>query len=264
PRAFGLLVMSSVLVSACASSRLIRNPSPPAANVAWAASAPEGLTVEVHQLIFRNSGGSWVRDANWDEYVLTIRNDSQGTFDIQAIRLYSDKLPTPVESSTSLEQLEARSNSTLRALKDAGIIGGVGIVAPAAMIVGGVGTGGLLGMSSAGAAAAAIGVVAIPVGLIGGTAYVINRRRRDKDDKVLIERTLTERGFVVPLQIVPGTQLEKSAFFPVTPAPNRLVVTEMMDGKISEVAVELPALARLHLKPRHSPDAMHNSPGAPN
>jgi hypothetical protein len=57
------------LLCACASSRLLKNPLPAtAADLGWTVSAPEGLTIEVDQLIVRNSGGSWVRDANWDEY----------------------------------------------------------------------------------------------------------------------------------------------------------------------------------------------------
>jgi hypothetical protein len=245
-----LLLSTVVPLAGCASSRLIKNPRPTAqGSVGWAASAG-GLTVEVHQLIFRNSDGSWVRDANWDEYVLIIKNDSQETVALRGIELYSDKLPAPVQSSTSREQLDARSNSTLRALKDVGIVGGVGIAAPSALIVAGIGTGGgVLSASTAGLAAATVGVVAIPVGLIGGTVYVINRHHRDKEDKVLIDRILEQRGFAMPLQVAPGMQVQKSAFFPVTPAPTRLVVTEATDGGAGEVAVALPALARLHLKP---------------
>ena len=252
-----LLILSSLLLDGCVSSRLIKNPLPPTnADVGWSASTPTGLTVEVHQLIFRNSEGSWVRDANWDEYVLTIKNDSQETFELQGISLYSDKLATPVQSSTSREQLDARSNSNLRTLKDVGIVAGVGIVAPSAVIVGAVGTsGGILSASAAGATAATIGVVAIPVGLIGGTVYVIKRHHRDKADKVLIQGMLSERGFSVPLQIPPGMQVQKSAFFPVTPAPTRLVVNETTAGNGSEISVDLPALARLHLKPQRSASA---------
>jgi hypothetical protein len=260
-----LLMLAGLLLEGCASSRLITNlQAGTETEVRWAGSAPAGLTVEVHQVIFRNSGGSWVRDANWDEYVLTIRNDSRDTFEIQDINLYSDKLPTPVESTTSLEQLDGRSNSTSRALKDAAIIGGVGIVAPAALIVAGVGTsGGILSASAAQRAVALAGAIAVPVGLIGATAYVINRHRRDTEDKVLIERRLAERGFAVPLQILPGMQVRKSAFFPVTPAPRRLVVTETLDGKVEEVSVDLPGLARLHLKPTRSTRASDNSLGSP-
>ena len=75
----------------------------------------EGLTVEVHQLIFRNSDGSWVRDANWDEYVLMISTYSQDTVELLNINLYSDRLLAPVESSTSREQLRYAKERGLRA-----------------------------------------------------------------------------------------------------------------------------------------------------
>jgi hypothetical protein len=246
----GTLFMLSALLGGCASSRLLKNPKPSTvADVGWAATAPDGLTVEVHQLIFRNSGGTWVRNANWDEYVLTITNGAADAIEIQEIDLYSDRLPAPEASSTSREQLDARSNRTLRAMKDAGIVAGVGIVGPSALIVAGIGTsGGMLSASSAGAAAAAVGIVAIPIGLIGGTSYVISRHRQDKKDKVLLDRRLTERGYGVPLQIAAQSQMTKSAFFPITPSPSRLVLNYSIDGEVRQVALELPDLAGLHVK----------------
>src|SRR5580698_42823 len=98
----GALVSMTVLLNGCASSRLIKNPKPPTENdVGWAATSPEGTTLEVHQLIFRNTGGSWLKNANWDEYVLTVKNDSQEDMEIQSFYLYSDKLPAPVQSGTT-------------------------------------------------------------------------------------------------------------------------------------------------------------------
>jgi hypothetical protein len=251
------------LLCACASSRLLKNPLPATApDLGWTASAPEGLTIEVDQLIVRNSGGSWVRDANWDEYVLTVANKSPDWIEIRRVDLYSDRLPAPEESSTSREQLEARTSTTLRTLKDAGIIAGVGVVAPAALIAGAVGTsGGFMAASGGAAAVAAVGVVAIPVGLIGGTTYVITRRRRAKEDKVLIERKLVERGFGVPAQILPDMQVRKSVFFPVTPSPTRLVVDYISGGDSRELSLALPALAGLHLKAVRKPTASDQVPG---
>jgi hypothetical protein len=259
----GSLVLCGLL-GACASSRLLKKPLPTtAADLGWAASAPEGLTVEVDQLISRNGDGSWVRDANWDEYVLTVKNDSQAPFEIQRFDLYSEKLPAPEESSTSRDELEARTSRSLRALKDVGIVAGAGIVVPGALILSAVGTSGGFMSASAGAeAVAAAGVVAIPVGLIGGTVYVIKRRHRAKEDKALIEQVLIERGFSVPLQIAPGRQLRRSAFFPVTPAPTRLVVHYAAGGDSREVSVDLPALAGLHLTAPHSTNVSHDSPRA--
>src|SRR6202044_328557 len=252
----GLLILSGAL-HGCASSRVLKNPRPPAVpDVGWASTTPEGLKLEVHELIFRNGGGSWVKNADWDEYVLTITKESQSPLEIQSIYLYSDKLPAPEVSSTSREQLDARSNKALRAMKDVGIVAGVGIVGPSALIVAGIGTsGGMLSASGAGAAAAAVGIVAIPVGLIGGTVYIINRHSRDKKDKVLVQHIIEERGFIVPLQIAAQDQATKSAFFPITPAPNRLVVNYSNQGDAHEISLELPGLAGLHLKGTPAPSA---------
>jgi hypothetical protein len=157
--------------------------------------------------------------------------------------------------------LRARSNKTLRAFKDVGIVAGVGIVGPSALIVAGIGTsGGMLSASGAGAAAAAIGIIAIPVGLIGGTSYVISRYRRDKKDKVLIQHMIDERGFAVPLQISAQDQVTKSAFFPITPSPTRLVVTYLLHGDVHEISLDLPGLAGLHLKGTPAPSAPASAP----
>jgi hypothetical protein len=250
PALFGALVSLITLLDACASSRLLKTSQLPSeADVGWMASGPDAITLEVHQLIFRNAAGSWVKNANWDEYVLNIKNGSQETIQIQSLYLYSDKLPAPVESSTSREQLDARSRTALRTLKDVGIVAGVGIVAPSAMIVGAIGTsGGLLSASGGAAAVAAAGIVAIPVGLIGGTVYIINRHRQDKKDKLLIDQQLNQRGYGVPLEVAAQTGITKSAFFPITPAPTRLVLVYSIHGEVRQISLDLPELAGLHLK----------------
>ena len=142
-----------------------------------------------------------------------------------------------------------------------GIVAGVGIVGPSALIVAGIGTsGGVLSASGAGAAAAVIGFVAIPVGLIGGTVYVINRHSRDKKDKVLVQHIIDERGFIVPQQIPAQDQATKSAFFPITPSPTRLVVTYLLQGNVHEISLDLPGLAGLHLKGTPAPSAPASAP----
>lgn len=95
PTLIGGLLLLSGLLDGCASSRLLKNPQPPTeTDVGWAASSPEGTILEVHQLIFRNTGGSWVKNANWDEYVLTIRNDSEDAIEVQGISAISGRKPT--------------------------------------------------------------------------------------------------------------------------------------------------------------------------
>jgi hypothetical protein len=242
-------------VDGCASSRLLKQPLPSAAIATTPVSTTDGIAVSVQALIVRNGGGSWLKNANWDEYVLKIVNESGDPCEIERISLESDKIARPVPSSTSREDLEARSNRALRALKDVGIVAGVGIVLPSALIVGAIGTsGGLLSASAGAAAVAAAGVIAIPVGLIGGTVYVVNRRQRDAADRVLIDEKIQERGFGLPLTLPAGAEHTASAFFPITPSPLRLIVAYSSGAEMREVTVDLPGLVGLHLKGTARPD----------
>jgi hypothetical protein len=130
--AAGALVLYAVLLG-CASSGLLKDLlSVTAADLNWAAPVPDGPTLELHQLNMRNGVGSWVRDASWDDYVLTIRNDSQDPIEIQSLDLYSDQLSVPQQSSTDRRQLDAQSSATLPALKDAGVVADAGVLVPTA------------------------------------------------------------------------------------------------------------------------------------
>jgi hypothetical protein len=244
----GCLALSQLLGGCAIKSRVLPQPLPnQVADLRWTAASPQGLTLELDQVIVRNSGGSWVRDANRDEYVLTVSNDSAVPVEIDRFDLYSDKLPGPGESSTSREQLEARSSATLRGLKDVGIVAGAG-VASVGVVVAIVGTGGTM-LTGAAAVAAATGVVVLmPVAMVGSTVYVVKRRHRDRKDKVLIDHRLTERAYAVPVELAPGMPSKQSAFFPITPAPSLLVLEYKAGGESRQLALDLPDLAGLHLK----------------
>jgi hypothetical protein len=248
----GCLILSQLLGGCTLKSRVLRQPVPGAVtDLGWTASGPDGVTLEVDRIIVRNTGGSWVRDANWDEYVLTVKNASAVPVRIGEFSLYSAKLPAPEKSTTSREQLEARSGTTLRDLRDAGIVAGAG-AATAGVIVAIMGTGGTL-VTGAAATAVVAGVFVFPVALVGSTVYLVERHHRDRNDRVLIEHKLLERGFSVLTELTPGVPVTRSAFFPITPAPSRLVLEYTAGGEARRLSLDLPDLAGLHLKAPRAP-----------
>jgi hypothetical protein len=256
----GFLVLCCLLNACAVKSRLLPEPLPTeVSELGWAASAPAGLTLEIHQLILRNSGGSWIRDANWDEYILTAKNDSQMPIVIEHFELYSDMLHAPAQNSISREQLESQTSTTLRTLKDVGVIAGAGLV-PVGLTVAIVGTGGAF-VTGAAAGAAVASIIMVPVALVAGTVYVVKRHRRTNEDKVLIDHALIERGFSTPIEIASGAELKKSAFFPITPAPTRLAVQYAAGGVSHELSLDLPALAGLHLKALPAADVSRHPTG---
>jgi hypothetical protein len=231
-----------VALSGCA-SRLLKEPLPPeSVELGWTANAPEGLTVVLDQVIVPNGGGSWVRNASWDEYVVTLKNAPLQVLSIEGFELYSGKLSAPVHSTTSRQQLEKQTSATQRSLKAAGIIVGTTVVTTGAAAAT-AGSGGWIISAAAGAA-----IVAFPIAVIGSTTYVIARHHRNQKDRELIESELMGRGFGGAEPIAPGTTIQKSAFFPVTPAPNRLIVHYTAAGESRDLSLDLPALANLHLE----------------
>lgn len=235
------LFVTCVMLAGCASSRVLKAPVPTkGSDLGWEAATPDGLSVAIDQVIVPNGGGSWVRDANWDEYVVTIVSDSRTPVAIEGIDLYSAKLTLPVPGSNSQEQLAMQRNRLQQNLRDVSLVGGAGVASAGAAAAVASGVGATAGYVSAAALAA---VVVFPIAVIGGTSYVVSRHNRAKEDKVHIDDIFQERGLGIPVQINPGAQLRKSVFFPLTPDPTRLVVHYMVDGTSQELAVNLPAMA---------------------
>jgi hypothetical protein len=259
-----ILLLASVGLTACSpQSRLLHEPLPARDTIiGWADTAPDGLHVELHQVIVRNGAGSWLRDANWDEYVVRLANHSAAPLRIERFELQSARLVGVVACSTSRTQLEKQSSATLRTLKDAGIVAGAGVVsagAAAGAAVAVVGTGGTIVAS---AAAAAAGIVLLPVGLVTGGVYVHKKHKRERLDHALIDEQLAQRSFELPYELAAAADVSKSTFFPITPAPTQLVIGYAMAGEPHDLTLALPSLAGVHLKPAEAVRSVGRSPAA--
>ncbi len=244
------LLVACAVLGGCASSRVLKTPVPTKGfDLASEAAASDEFSVAIDQVIVPNGGGSWVRDANWDEYALTIVSDSQLPVEIEGIDLYSAKFALPVHSSNSQEQLTIQRSRLQQDLRDVGLVGGTGVASAgaAAAVASGVGA-----TASYVSAATLAAVAMFPIAVIGGTSYVVSRRNRSKEDKVKIDHIFQERGLGIPVQINPGEQLRKSVFFPLTRDPTRLVVHYTVDGTSRQLTVNLPAMAAPQLQAKKS------------
>jgi hypothetical protein len=242
-----MMVLCSLLSACSPQLRMMKEPSAEQIpDYRWAATAPDGLTVTIHTVLVRNGPGSWVRDADWDEDILTIKNSSMSAMKIEALRLYSPYLPDPQQSSLDLQLLENQSRETLKNVRDVAVVAGAGA------FVAGVGVAASAGAGAVGAAMAVpLATLALPV-LEYQMGAVAERRHLEHEDRSLIELTILERGLHLPLEVPAGGEATRSAFFPLTPGPNRLVIDYRIDGDRRVLEVPLPALAQLHLKPGHT------------
>jgi len=240
-----LCAVASTLLGACApTSRLLKPP------VAATEPSPlersqgtDGMAVQLQRVIVRNDPASWVRDAEWDEYVLTVRNDAPSLLVLRSIELSSDLLGSS-QHAVLPDELKSQTARNLDTMKAAGRVLLIGYA--------GIATGGVLAMSALG-----YGLVAplLPLAVIVAGVSAYRSQSQSNADDAVIEHELTRRGFSLPARLAPGSQLHGSAFFPVTPAPRRLLVRYDIDGAAREIAVDLGRFSALHLAPANAQEA---------
>ncbi|MEO5771954.1 MAG: hypothetical protein ABIQ29_07785 [Burkholderiaceae bacterium] len=240
-----LCAVASTLLGACApTSRLLK---PPVAATEPSplerSQATDGMAVQLQRVIVRNDSASWVRDAEWDEYVLTVRNDAPSLLALRSIELSSDLLGSS-QHAVSSGELKSQTAKNLDTMKAAGRVLLIGYA--------GIATGGVLAMSALG-----YGLVTplLPLAVIVAGVSAYRSQSRTNADNAVIEHELVRRGFSLPARLASGTQLQGSAFFPVTPAPRRLLLRYDLDGTAREIAVDLGRFSTLHLAPANAQES---------
>ena len=89
----------------------------------------------------------------------------------------------------------------------------------------------------------------LPLALIVGGISAYRSQSQANAEALVIEYEIKRRGFDLPAQLAPGAELQRSVFFPVTPAPQRMRLRYAVGADQRELVLALPALAGLHIKP---------------
>lgn len=234
-----LLVALVLLLVGCApASRIVRQGEGDSPQTLDLRTPEEGaLRARVQHLVVPDGPGSWVREAAWDEYGLTLSNSSSSPVVVQAIEVSSEHFTSAHQLDRG--ELEAISSKHFERMKTLGIVLMIGSAA-------------LTTAASVAFVAAGwtLATPAIPLLLAfeGVSAYRTMVRRAE--DRGVMDYQLARRGIHLPATIAPGSELTASAFVPVTPAPQRLAVRYLLEGEVRNAVVELAPLANLHLAPR--------------
>jgi hypothetical protein len=178
-----------------------------------------------------------VREADWDEYALVVRNDGGAPVQLRSISLANEILDN-VDHTTAPDQLKGETTRNVEAMKTAGrivVIGSTGVVTGVMVL----------------ASAAGYTLIApiLPLALLVGGISAYRNQSRTNAEALVIEYEIKRRGFQLPAELVPGAELQRSAFFPVTPAPQRLRLRYTVGIEQRELLIALPALSGLHIKP---------------
>ena len=231
-RQWRIAILATVVsLPGCGGTGLLKDPLPLSDGPAVAAASNEHLLVTVDSLIVRDGPGTWARNADWDEYRLTVRNLSEAPVRLERV-LVIDSLDRAVETAASRKELVRQSRKTVRRHRDAGldvkagagtstlVASGTVVTAMGLGTVSAAGTGALVsgGMASVGgAAAAASGMLLVgPALAVGGVARGVNNAR--------VNEQIETRHTGMPTLIPAAEAIHLRLFFPITPSPQRLVL----------------------------------------
>ncbi len=219
------ILCSLVVLTACGGSKIIKEPEPMVAMQPLAVASDQKLAVTLDWVIVRDGAGTWSRKADWDEYLLRVRNDSDQPLRVTRLTVV-DSLGAPTESVAKRKKLVKSSKNTARRYKKSGIKvkagSGRGTLGVAAAAAGGAAigaataTGGIMGGAGWGAAGGAV-IVLAPVLAVGGVMRGVNQSKVNSQ----IELRQTE----LPLNLEKGQEHALDMFFPIAPSPKTVVLT---------------------------------------
>ena len=174
--------------------------------------------------------GTWAKNADWDEYLLRVSNQSDQTITVTRI-IVVDSLDTQIAPGDGRKHLVKGSKDTVRRYKGSGIKikagrgAGTMLVAGAAVTTVGVGAvaaagyGAAMTGTAAGTAGAAAGGLLLlgPALAVGGIVRGVNNSKVNKEIEL--------RQTTLPVEIPANEEIGLDVFFPLAPSAKRVELT---------------------------------------
>ena len=222
PRFFGnciaAMVSTSMLLvglTGCGGTKVLKNPEPMELVNPLVIAADERLVVTLDWVIVRGGPGTWAKNADWDEYLLRVRNNQPEPVSITSIAVY-DSTQTRQSTIANRPALVKESKKTQKRYQGQGVKVKAGMGSGA--IVAAAGASAYVGMSvgaaaiyapGAAVAAAAGALILAPALAVGGVVRGVNNSKVNTLDRNPADRpspaTRAGTGAGIRSVLSPGT-----------------------------------------------------------
>ncbi|MGB5510196.1 MAG: hypothetical protein WBM87_00650 [Woeseiaceae bacterium] len=221
-------VLSAFAVAGCGGTKVLKEPQALQTTQSLATASEREVVATLDWVIVRDGPGTWARNADWDEYLLRVNNQSDQPITVTRL-VVVDSLDTRIESQPGRKELIKNSKKTARRYKASGIKvragrgAGTMLVAGAAVTVIGVGaasaaaTGAIMsGAATAGGAGAAAGGLLLlgPALAVGGIVRGVNNSK--------VNNQIELRQTLLPAEIPASEEAQLDVFFPLAPSPKMI------------------------------------------
>ena len=221
-RTISALLLLAGLTACGGGTKMLKQPEPLEIEGSIASASHDRLTASLDWIIVRDGQGTWARIADWDQYLMRVRNHSDGPIELESVVVY-DSMLTPHGATPDRRTLVKASRGAARRYADADISVKAGVGGASLLVAGGVAT--TVGMGAGAAAVygstAAVGATAgalvlAPVLVAGGVVRMANNSK--------VNAEIDARSTDLPLLIDADATESLSFFFPITPSPARIEI----------------------------------------
>ena len=253
----GLMLMALSLTG-CGGHKVLKE-AEPMLSVPILASANNGdLQADLDWVIYRDGPGTWVRNADWDQYLVTLTNHTNGPLEVRNTTVYNSLgIATSAQSNRTL--LIKGSKETARNYKDEGLKVKAGFGGTSLIVAGtttgvaavGLGAASIYG-GTAVAATALTGMLIAPALVVGGIVKSSNGRK--------VARQIESTHASNPTSLAPGETRQLSYYFPISPSPRRVEIDYRSNAVDHVLALDTSvALQDLHIGEKTTESAANNA-----
>ncbi|MGI9232336.1 MAG: hypothetical protein ACR2RD_01780 [Woeseiaceae bacterium] len=248
------LVCVALILGGCSGTKVLKEPQPLQATQPLATVADHRLGVTLDWVIVRDGPGTWAKNADWDEYLLSVKNLSGEPITVTELTVV-DSIGTSVGPEQGRKRLVKGSKKTSRRYKELGIKvkagrgAGTMLVAGAAVTAVGYGAASAVAYGSLASGTAAAGGASAAAGglLLLGPALAVGGVVRGLRNSAVNSR-IEQRQTGLPISLLAGEEQLFDVFFPLAPSPQTvaLLYTDA-SGDHSLVIDTREALQGLHI-----------------
>ena len=257
---FTFAIACTVILSGCGGTKILKEPLALEITKPLATASDQNVSAELIWVIIRDGPGTWAKNADWDEYLVNVVNESEKAIQIIDVTIV-DSLGVRQATNADYKELVNESKETTKRYKDSNLTVKAGIGAGTIMAVGGAT---MLGAGYVGAAAAqaalfdvamggasagtAVGTAAVVGGLVVLVPAVIGISIVRSNNRNKVAREIRKRHTFLPVTINSNEDLLLDIFYPLAPSPTQLEITYMVGGVEETLVVNTSeALNGLHL-----------------
>ena len=210
------ILTAAVTLGACGGTKVLKEPEPLELEQPMAVDSDQRVTVMLDWVIVRDGPGTWAKNADWDEYLLRVRNSSDQPVEITSVKVFDSSL-TAHDTIGNRKKLVKATKKTARRYEDEGVEVRAGFGGATLVAVGGVTasmgmSAGAAAMYSSGAALGAAGALLVaPVLVTGGIVRGVNNSK--------VNREIETRQAGLPRVVHADETAAMNLFFPIAPSP---------------------------------------------